>query len=126
PEVMMTLLLQVPLCLGILHLHKLLYFFHPGRRVIIVDVGIVPRKALGAEQFCVIERPVWFAELCMPLVGYFPQAMKRWHVFLLLKWLRATARVSSPHPLFSRPYAVVAQGDRKGLLPSSSPLPPLQ
>src|SRR5437763_10488484 len=82
---MMALYFQVPLFKGILCRHKLLYLFHPCWRVIIVDIRIVPRKALGAEQFFVIKRSVWFAELCVPLVGYFPQTMIRWHIFLLCR-----------------------------------------
>src|SRR5205807_2283393 len=84
-EVMMALYFQVPFFKGILCRHKLLYLFHPCWRVIIVDIRIVPRKALGAEQFFVIKRSVWFAELCVPLVGYFPQTMIRWHIFLLCR-----------------------------------------
>src|ERR1700730_2062637 len=79
----MALHILTPLFLRVLDMRELLHLFHASGRVIIVDIGIVARKTLGAEQLFVIKRSVCFAELCMPLVGYFPQAIISWHGILL-------------------------------------------
>src|SRR5947209_1281692 len=75
---MVTLYVEGPLFIA--HIHKLLNFFHPGGWVMIVEVRIVTREALGAEEFFGVERSVGFAKLCMPLWGYLSQAMIWWHV----------------------------------------------
>src|SRR5450759_1087686 len=82
----MALHILTPLFLRVRDMGELLYLFHASGRVIIVDVGVVARKTFGAEQLFVIKRSVCFAELCMPLVGDFPQAIISWHDVLLLHY----------------------------------------
>src|SRR5579863_845557 len=98
----MALHVQAPLFQWISRICELLYFFHTRRRKIIVEVRVVPRKAFSAKQFFVIKRSVRFAELCMPLVGYFAQAMIRWHRYLL-RWLKDEGDRKDLHPTQPRP-----------------------
>src|SRR5256886_7895854 len=76
---MMPLDILAPFLKRVLLLLERLYFLDACWRVVVVDIRIVVRETLGAEEFLVIKRSVRFAELRMPLRGYLSQAMIRWH-----------------------------------------------
>src|SRR2546430_17230338 len=76
---MMPLDILLPFLKRVLLPRERLYFLDACWCVVVVDIRIVVREALGAEEFLVIKCSVRFAELRMPLRGYLSQAMIRWH-----------------------------------------------
>src|SRR6266849_620128 len=104
-KVMMPLYLFLPFILWVLYNHELLYFFDSRRRIVIVKIGIVTRKAFGAEEFLGVESSVWFAELCMTLRGYLPQTMISWHSALLIRRFDSAIRQYLQFPIRLRHHA---------------------
>src|SRR5947209_18808771 len=77
-----------------------LYLFHPRRRIIVVDGGIVTGKALRTEEFFGVKGSIWFTKLCMSFRGYLPQTMICSHICIAPEGCRLSLVYSDLHDTY--------------------------
>src|SRR5260370_10285478 len=82
-QMVMALYILTPLLQA--HIHEFLNLFHARRRIVVVEVVVVARKALCPNEILGIERSIRFTKLRVPLRRYLPQTMIAWHMSLLTK-----------------------------------------